>query len=178
MRFLDRQTRRPRSTTTARRSSRRSSSRASTSSAKALGRSGVGAPRRQASGSCSLRVVPLLPLCRARNGRGEVRTIDQLVAHARELKSRFGFTSHKLKGGVFPPDLRARLLSRRRGGISPETGSGSIRTPSGRRRRRSGSGSRSRICATTTSRTRCSDCTACAGRARRCACRSRRIRLS
>src|SRR5262245_9614188 len=33
----------------------------------------------------------------------EVRTIDQLVAHARDLKERFGFTSHKLKGGVFPP---------------------------------------------------------------------------
>lgn len=37
-------------------------------------------------------------------GLGEVRTIDQLVAHARELKSRYGFTTHKLKGGVFPPD--------------------------------------------------------------------------
>ncbi len=34
----------------------------------------------------------------------EVRTIDQLVAHARDLKERFGFTSHKLKGGVFPPE--------------------------------------------------------------------------
>jgi glucarate dehydratase len=37
-------------------------------------------------------------------GRGEVRTVDQLVAHARELKQRYGFTSHKLKGGVFPPE--------------------------------------------------------------------------
>ena len=36
-------------------------------------------------------------------GDGEVRTIDQLVAQAQELKHRFGFTSHKLKGGVFPP---------------------------------------------------------------------------
>jgi glucarate dehydratase len=34
----------------------------------------------------------------------EVRTVEQLVAHARELKSRCGFTTHKLKGGVFPPD--------------------------------------------------------------------------
>lgn len=34
---------------------------------------------------------------------GEVRTPDQLVSHARELKSAFGFTVHKLKGGVFPP---------------------------------------------------------------------------
>ncbi len=39
-----------------------------------------------------------------RTGQGEVRTADQLVAHARELKRRFGFTSHKLKGGVFPPE--------------------------------------------------------------------------
>ena len=34
----------------------------------------------------------------------EVRTAEQLVAHARELKERHGFTSHKLKGGVYPPD--------------------------------------------------------------------------
>lgn len=39
-----------------------------------------------------------------RTGRGEVRTPAQVVALARELKQRFGFTSHKLKGGVFPPD--------------------------------------------------------------------------
>lgn len=37
-------------------------------------------------------------------GAGEVQTIDQLVAHARDLKSRYGFSTHKLKGGVFPPD--------------------------------------------------------------------------
>src|SRR5512142_1018606 len=37
-------------------------------------------------------------------GRGEVRRIEQLVGHARELKRRHGFTSHKLKGGVFPPE--------------------------------------------------------------------------
>jgi len=34
---------------------------------------------------------------------GEVRTVDQLVAHARQLKERYGFSTHKLKGGVFPP---------------------------------------------------------------------------
>jgi glucarate dehydratase len=33
----------------------------------------------------------------------EIRTIDQLVSHAQGLKSEYGFTSHKLKGGVFPP---------------------------------------------------------------------------
>jgi glucarate dehydratase len=37
-------------------------------------------------------------------GHGEVRTADQLVAHARALKARHGFGAHKLKGGVFPPD--------------------------------------------------------------------------
>jgi glucarate dehydratase len=38
-------------------------------------------------------------------GAGEVRTADQLVAHARQLKQEHGFTSHKLKGGVFHPDV-------------------------------------------------------------------------
>lgn len=37
-------------------------------------------------------------------GQGEVRTPDQLVAQARELKALHGFGSHKLKGGVFHPD--------------------------------------------------------------------------
>jgi glucarate dehydratase len=37
-------------------------------------------------------------------GSGEVRTIDQLVDHAVALKRAHGFTTHKLKAGVFPPD--------------------------------------------------------------------------
>ncbi|MER7504775.1 enolase C-terminal domain-like protein [Nonomuraea pusilla] len=40
----------------------------------------------------------------ASDGHGEIRTPDQLVAHAGELKAAHGFTVHKLKGGVFPPD--------------------------------------------------------------------------
>src|SRR5712692_4372110 len=40
----------------------------------------------------------------AADGTGTVRTIVQLVAHARRLKATHGFTTHKLKGGVFPPD--------------------------------------------------------------------------
>ncbi len=36
-------------------------------------------------------------------GAGEVRTVEQLVEHARDLKRRFGFATHKLKGGVFAP---------------------------------------------------------------------------
>ena len=35
---------------------------------------------------------------------GEVRTIEQMIAHTGELKQRFGFTTHKVKGGVFHPD--------------------------------------------------------------------------
>jgi glucarate dehydratase len=36
-------------------------------------------------------------------GEGEVRTAEQLVAHARALKAKHGFRAHKLKGGVYPP---------------------------------------------------------------------------
>src|SRR5688572_16117780 len=38
------------------------------------------------------------------SGAGEVRTIEQLIEEARVLKELYGFTSHKLKGGVFPPE--------------------------------------------------------------------------
>ena len=38
------------------------------------------------------------------SGKGEVRTAEQLVANARALKAKHGFRTHKLKGGVFPPD--------------------------------------------------------------------------
>lgn len=41
----------------------------------------------------------------SRDGKGEVRTAEQLVESARELKKIHGFTSHKLKGGVFPPEF-------------------------------------------------------------------------
>jgi glucarate dehydratase len=37
-------------------------------------------------------------------GAGEVRTVDQLVANARALKLQHGFTTFKLKAGVFPQD--------------------------------------------------------------------------
>lgn len=38
-------------------------------------------------------------------GEGEVRTQEQVIANARELKRRYGFTTHKMKAGVFHPDL-------------------------------------------------------------------------
>ncbi|HET9524974.1 MAG TPA: enolase C-terminal domain-like protein [Pyrinomonadaceae bacterium] len=40
----------------------------------------------------------------SQSGTGEVRTIEQLTEAAQTLKRRYGFTSHKLKGGVFPPE--------------------------------------------------------------------------
>ncbi|MFD0618616.1 enolase C-terminal domain-like protein [Paenibacillus sp. GCM10027629] len=40
-----------------------------------------------------------------RTGEDEVRTPEQLVEHCRELKEKHGFTVHKLKGGVFHPDV-------------------------------------------------------------------------
>jgi glucarate dehydratase len=39
-----------------------------------------------------------------KDGSGEVRTAEQLIACAGELKAKYGFTSHKMKGGVFHPD--------------------------------------------------------------------------
>src|SRR5207248_2991189 len=38
------------------------------------------------------------------NGENEVRTADQLMQEAAALKKQHGFRSHKLKGGVFPPE--------------------------------------------------------------------------
>ncbi len=57
--------------------------------------------------------VPFASYCFFRyansGGEGEVRTLEQMVEHARALKGRFGFTSHKLKGGVFPPDYELEV---------------------------------------------------------------------
>lgn len=43
-------------------------------------------------------------------GAGEVRTIDQAVANARALKAKYGFTTHKVKAGVFHPDYELELF--------------------------------------------------------------------
>jgi glucarate dehydratase len=42
-------------------------------------------------------------------GEGEVRTIDQALANARALKNEYGFTTHKVKAGVFHPDYELEL---------------------------------------------------------------------
>jgi glucarate dehydratase len=43
-------------------------------------------------------------------GEGEIRTADQLIAQALDLKQRHGFTTHKLKSGVFPPDYEREVF--------------------------------------------------------------------
>ncbi|HLI86404.1 MAG TPA: enolase C-terminal domain-like protein [Bryobacteraceae bacterium] len=68
-----------------------------------------GVPVSQILGGALRDRVPFASYCFFRyanpqTGAGEVRTIDQLLAYARDLKRRRGFRTHKLKGGVFPPD--------------------------------------------------------------------------
>ncbi len=43
------------------------------------------------------------------NGAGEVRTIDQVLAFIHAMKRRCGFTTHKVKAGVFHPDHELEL---------------------------------------------------------------------
>lgn len=43
-----------------------------------------------------------------RTGEGEVRTPEDLVAFVAEQKRRYGFSAHKLKGGVFPPEYELK----------------------------------------------------------------------
>lgn len=42
-------------------------------------------------------------------GEGETRTADQLIEQTLALKKKCGFTSHKLKSGVFPPDYELEV---------------------------------------------------------------------
>src|SRR5580658_3343726 len=44
-----------------------------------------------------------------KDGTGEVRTLDHMVAQAKALKAEHGFTSHKLKGGVFHPEVELEI---------------------------------------------------------------------
>ncbi|WP_188456262.1 enolase C-terminal domain-like protein [Virgibacillus oceani] len=44
------------------------------------------------------------------NGEHEVQTKEQLLSHVQELKDKYGFRSHKLKGGVFHPDYECELF--------------------------------------------------------------------
>ncbi len=42
-------------------------------------------------------------------GEGEVRTVEQVLANARALKEKYGFTTHKVKAGVFHPDYELEI---------------------------------------------------------------------
>ena len=53
-----------------------------------------------------------------RRRHGEVRTPEQLVAHARELKQQYGFTHAQAERRRLPAGLRARVLSRGRRRVS------------------------------------------------------------
>ena len=44
-----------------------------------------------------------------KTSEGEVRTVDQVLENARDLKRKYGFTSHKLKAGVFHPDRELEI---------------------------------------------------------------------
>jgi glucarate dehydratase len=57
-------------------------------------------------------------------GAGEVRTIDQLVAHAKALKQKYGFTSHKLKGGVFAPEIELEYYRALAAAVGADKGPG------------------------------------------------------
>ena len=43
-------------------------------------------------------------------GAGGEETADEMVAHARDLVEKYGFRTHKLKGGVFPPEHDVEVL--------------------------------------------------------------------
>jgi glucarate dehydratase len=58
--------------------------------------------------------VPFATYCffrypNSKNGQGEVRTIEQMVEYASALKAKFGFATHKMKGGVFHPDYELEV---------------------------------------------------------------------
>jgi glucarate dehydratase len=54
-------------------------------------------------------------------GKGGETSADEIVAHAKDLTARYGFKSHKLKGGVFPPDHDVEV-TRALGAAFPKAG--------------------------------------------------------
>jgi glucarate dehydratase len=57
----------------------------------------------------------------AETGEPEIRTADQLVEHAGKLKEEHGFTSHKLKGGVYPPEYELECYRALAGAFPEDT---------------------------------------------------------
>ncbi len=54
-------------------------------------------------------------------GEGEIRTADQLIAQALDLKTRYGFMAHKLKSGVFPPDYELDVFRALAKAVGPDS---------------------------------------------------------
>ena len=44
------------------------------------------------------------------SGKGGEETAEEMVSHAKELVAKHGFTTHKLKAGVFPPDHEIKVF--------------------------------------------------------------------
>ena len=77
-----------------------------------LGRAGFRNSRRPFTRHDSLRFLLSFVIPNPHNGDGEVRTIEQLVEHARDFEASVTASpSHKLKGGVFPPEYELEVLS-------------------------------------------------------------------
>ncbi len=66
-----------------------------------------------------------------KDGTGEVRTVEQLVEHAKDLKQKYGFTSHKLKGGVFRPEYELECYRAVAEALSDKDASGVMSKRSG-----------------------------------------------
>ncbi len=62
----------------------------------------------------------------AKTGEGEVRTPEQLIQNAKDLKDKYGFTSHKLKGGVFHPEYELECYRALAEAVSPKDAHGKI----------------------------------------------------
>ena len=62
----------------------------------------------------------------AKTGEGEVRTPEQLIQNAKDLKGKYGFTSHKLKGGVFHPEYELECYRALAEAISAKDAHGKI----------------------------------------------------
>jgi len=59
------------------------------------------------------------------DGSGEVRTIEQMVAHVKDLKAKYGFTSHKMEGGVFAPEVELEYYRAIAAAVGADKGIGS-----------------------------------------------------
>lgn len=70
----------------------------------------LGAPVHDLLGGRLRDAVPFASYLFFRFAPAEVRTVEQVVAHARALRERHGFRTHKLKGGVFPPEHEIACL--------------------------------------------------------------------